>query len=200
MAEETGDGEKVKGLQDQLNELEERAEALDRQRTKNISAIRLEAHIIHENRHKPSHFHNNVSMLSLQLYQPEESELEHCGIWEGSGGKCCWLSGWFLRFCNVKNYSGIWNALIVSQAEGQNAKNQQMDPFTRRQCKPTMVSNVSPTSIHIDTKSQIWSSLLILIFHSYFIPGKRSLSPRCYSGSSQPEIRFRLGPGQPPAS
>lgn len=29
-----------------------------------------------------------------------------------------------------------------TQAEGQNAKNQQMDPFTRRQCKPTMVSNV----------------------------------------------------------
>lgn len=33
--------------------------------------------------------------------------------------------------------------LFSSQAEGQNAKNQQMDPFTRRQCKPTMVSNVS---------------------------------------------------------
>ncbi|KAI2657941.1 hypothetical protein H4Q32_009373 [Labeo rohita] len=40
MAEESGDGEKAKVLQDQLNELEERAEALDRQRTKNISAIR----------------------------------------------------------------------------------------------------------------------------------------------------------------
>lgn len=40
MAEESGDGDKVKMLQDQLNELEERAEALDRQRTKNISAIR----------------------------------------------------------------------------------------------------------------------------------------------------------------
>lgn len=33
--------------------------------------------------------------------------------------------------------------IIFQQAEGQNAKNQQMDPFTRRQCKPTMVSNVS---------------------------------------------------------
>ena len=40
MAEENGDGEKVKVIQDELNELEERAEALDRQRTKNISAIR----------------------------------------------------------------------------------------------------------------------------------------------------------------
>ncbi|KAG2457817.1 ACP7 phosphatase, partial [Polypterus senegalus] len=40
MAEESGDTEKVKQIQDQLNELEERAEALDRQRTKNISAIR----------------------------------------------------------------------------------------------------------------------------------------------------------------
>lgn len=44
MAEESGDGEKAKVLQDQLNELEERAEALDRQRTKNISAIRSETH------------------------------------------------------------------------------------------------------------------------------------------------------------
>lgn len=33
-----------------------------------------------------------------------------------------------------------------TQAEGQNAKNQQMDPFTRRQCKPTMVSNVRNVS------------------------------------------------------
>lgn len=40
MAEESGEGERVKQIQDQLNELEERAEALDRQRTKNISAIR----------------------------------------------------------------------------------------------------------------------------------------------------------------
>lgn len=40
MAEESGDGERVKVIQDELNELEERAEALDRQRTKNISAIR----------------------------------------------------------------------------------------------------------------------------------------------------------------
>lgn len=42
MAEENGDGEKVKVIQDELNELEERAEALDRQRTKNISAIRYQ--------------------------------------------------------------------------------------------------------------------------------------------------------------
>ena len=40
MAEESGDGEKAKGIQEELNTLEERAEALDRQRTKNISAIR----------------------------------------------------------------------------------------------------------------------------------------------------------------
>lgn len=40
MAEESGDGDKAKVIQDELNELEERAEALDRQRTKNISAIR----------------------------------------------------------------------------------------------------------------------------------------------------------------
>lgn len=42
MAEESGDGDKVKVIQDELNELEERAEALDRQRTKNISAIRCD--------------------------------------------------------------------------------------------------------------------------------------------------------------
>lgn len=45
MAEESGDGDKVKVIQDELNELEERAEALDRQRTKNISAIRYKGHI-----------------------------------------------------------------------------------------------------------------------------------------------------------
>lgn len=39
------------------------------------------------------------------------------------------LSSWIIR-------------VLFPQAEGQNAKNQQMDPFTRRQCKPTMVSNV----------------------------------------------------------
>ena len=42
MAEESGDGDKAKGIQDELNELEERAEALDRQRTKSISAIRFD--------------------------------------------------------------------------------------------------------------------------------------------------------------
>uniref|UniRef100_A0A674B1W3 RNA polymerase-associated protein RTF1 homolog n=1 Tax=Salmo trutta TaxID=8032 RepID=A0A674B1W3_SALTR len=39
MAEESGEGDRAKEIQDQLNELEERAEHLDRQRTKNISAI-----------------------------------------------------------------------------------------------------------------------------------------------------------------
>lgn len=92
MAEESGDGEKVKVLQDQLNELEERAEALDRQRTKNISAI---------------------------------------------------------SYINQRNRS--WNIVESEKAlvaEGQNAKNQQMDPFTRRQCKPTMVSNARDPSVH----------------------------------------------------
>ncbi|KAI7805844.1 RNA polymerase-associated protein RTF1 homolog [Triplophysa rosa] len=92
MAEESGDGEKVKVLQDELNELEERAEALDRQRTKNISAI---------------------------------------------------------SYINQRNRS--WNIVESEKAlvaEGQNAKNQQMDPFTRRQCKPTMVSNARDPSVH----------------------------------------------------
>uniref|UniRef100_A0A803TLH5 RNA polymerase-associated protein RTF1 homolog n=1 Tax=Anolis carolinensis TaxID=28377 RepID=A0A803TLH5_ANOCA len=39
MAEDMGDQDRAKQIQDQLNELDERAEALDRQRTKNISAI-----------------------------------------------------------------------------------------------------------------------------------------------------------------
>ncbi|XP_026195201.1 RNA polymerase-associated protein RTF1 homolog [Anabas testudineus] len=92
MAEESGDGEKVKVIQDELNELEERAEALDRQRTKNISAI---------------------------------------------------------SYINQRNRS--WNIVESEKAlvaEGQNAKNQQMDPFTRRQCKPTMVSNARDPSVH----------------------------------------------------
>uniref|UniRef100_A0A8C2X0Q2 RNA polymerase-associated protein RTF1 homolog n=1 Tax=Cyclopterus lumpus TaxID=8103 RepID=A0A8C2X0Q2_CYCLU len=91
MAEEIGDNDKVKKIQDELNELEERAEALDRQRTKSISAI---------------------------SYTPVKNNL-------------------------------IFNDLFIfSQAEGQNAKNQQMDPFTRRQCKPTMVSNARDPSVH----------------------------------------------------
>uniref|UniRef100_A0A3Q2YD83 RNA polymerase-associated protein RTF1 homolog n=1 Tax=Hippocampus comes TaxID=109280 RepID=A0A3Q2YD83_HIPCM len=92
MAEESGDGDKVKVIQDELNELEERAEALDRQRTKNISAI---------------------------------------------------------SYINQRNRS--WNIVESEKAlvaEGQNAKNQQMDPFTRRQCKPTMVSNARDPSVH----------------------------------------------------
>lgn len=32
---------------------------------------------------------------------------------------------------------------IFLKAESHSMKNQQMDPFTRRQCKPTIVSNVS---------------------------------------------------------
>lgn len=87
MAEELGDQEKAKQIQDQLNELEERAEALDRQRTKNISAI---------------------------------------------------------SYINQRNRE--WNIVESEKAlvaESHNMKNQQMDPFTRRQCKPTIVSNVS---------------------------------------------------------
>ncbi|TNN64172.1 RNA polymerase-associated protein RTF1 [Liparis tanakae] len=93
MAEEVGDNEKVKKIQDELNELEERAEALDRQRTKSISAI---------------------------------------------------------SYINQRNRS--WNIVESEKAlvaEGQrNAKNTQMDPFTRRQCKPTMVSNARDPSVH----------------------------------------------------
>ncbi|RVE57580.1 hypothetical protein OJAV_G00217580 [Oryzias javanicus] len=92
MAEENGDGEKVKVIQDELNELEERAEALDRQRTKSISAI-----------------------------------------------------------CYINQRNRSWNIVESEKAlvaEGQNAKNQQMDPFTRRQCKPTMVSNARDPSVH----------------------------------------------------
>ncbi|XP_068435750.1 RNA polymerase-associated protein RTF1 homolog [Clinocottus analis] len=93
MAEEIGDNDKVKAIQDELNELEERAEALDRQRTKSISAI---------------------------------------------------------SYINQRNRS--WNIVESEKAlvaEGQkNAKNQQMDPFTRRQCKPTMVSNARDPSVH----------------------------------------------------
>ncbi|KAM4690268.1 LOW QUALITY PROTEIN: RNA polymerase-associated protein RTF1 homolog [Rhinophrynus dorsalis] len=85
MAEEAGDPDKAKQIQDQLNELEERAEALDRQRTKSISAI---------------------------------------------------------SYINQRNRE--WNIVESEKAlvaESQSMKEQKMDPFTRRQCKPTMVSN-----------------------------------------------------------
>ena len=57
MAEESGDGDKVKVIQDELNELEERAEALDRQRTKNISAIRFASYT----------YYSLISLLSVGL-------------------------------------------------------------------------------------------------------------------------------------
>uniref|UniRef100_A0A452U729 RNA polymerase-associated protein RTF1 homolog n=1 Tax=Ursus maritimus TaxID=29073 RepID=A0A452U729_URSMA len=90
MAEDLGDQDKAKQIQDQLNELEERAEALDRQRTKNISAIRC--------------------------------------------------------FCN---------ACSLFQAESHNMKNQQMDPFTRRQCKPTIVSNSRDPAVQAAILAQL---------------------------------------------
>lgn len=99
MAEESGDGDKAKGIQDELNELEERAEALDRQRTKSISAI---------------------------------------------------------SYINQRNRS--WNIVESEKAlvaEGQNTKNQPMDPFTRRQCKPTMVSNARDPSVHAAILAQL---------------------------------------------
>ncbi|XP_032357004.1 LOW QUALITY PROTEIN: RNA polymerase-associated protein RTF1 homolog [Etheostoma spectabile] len=52
-------------------------------------------------------------------------------------------------YINQRNRS--WNIVESEKAlvaEGQNAKNQQMDPFTRRQCKPTMVSNARDPSVH----------------------------------------------------
>lgn len=99
MAEEAGDPEKAKRIQDQLNELEERAEALDRQRTKNISAI---------------------------------------------------------SYINQRNRS--WNIKESEKAlveESKSMKHQQMDPFTRRQCKPTMVSNSRDPGVQAAIRASI---------------------------------------------
>lgn len=89
--------------------------------------------------------------------------------------------------------SWILLSAFSRQAEGQNAKNQQMDPFTRRQCKPTMVSNVRGLEG------------LLALFKNYeqnhkfcrnepkflcWCSGQRSISPRSYSGSLEPEVRF----------
>lgn len=75
----------------------------------------------------------------MQLHQSEEQKLEHCWIWESSCSKC--KISPFPRYSQCTLVAGLCYLLYL-QAEGQNAKNQQMDPFTRRQCKPTMVSNV----------------------------------------------------------
>ncbi|KAM9294450.1 RNA polymerase-associated protein RTF1 homolog [Gastrophryne carolinensis] len=99
MAEEAGDPDKAKQIQDQLNELEERAEALDRQRTKNISAI---------------------------------------------------------SYINQRNRE--WNIVESEKAlvaESQSMKQQQMDPFTRRQCKPTMVSNSRDPAVQAAIMAQL---------------------------------------------
>ncbi|XP_051822636.1 RNA polymerase-associated protein RTF1 homolog [Antechinus flavipes] len=99
MAEDLGDQDKAKQIQDQLNELEERAEALDRQRTKNISAI---------------------------------------------------------SYINQRNRE--WNIVETEKAlvaESHNMKNQQMDPFTRRQCKPTLVSNSRDPAVQAAILAQL---------------------------------------------
>ncbi|KAJ7403154.1 RNA polymerase-associated protein RTF1 like protein [Pitangus sulphuratus] len=99
MAEDLGDQDKAKQIQDQLNELEERAEALDRQRTKNISAI---------------------------------------------------------SYINQRNRE--WNIVESEKAlvaESHSMKNQQMDPFTRRQCKPTIVSNSRDPAVQAAILAQL---------------------------------------------
>ncbi|XP_028579078.2 LOW QUALITY PROTEIN: RNA polymerase-associated protein RTF1 homolog [Podarcis muralis] len=99
MAEDMGDQDRAKQIQDQLNELEERAEALDRQRTKNISAI---------------------------------------------------------SYINQRNRE--WNIVESEKAlvaESHSMKNQQMDPFTRRQCKPTIVSNSRDPAVQAAILAQL---------------------------------------------
>ncbi|KAB1277025.1 RNA polymerase-associated protein RTF1-like protein [Camelus dromedarius] len=110
MAEDLGDQDKAKQIQDQLNELEERAEALDRQRTKNISAI---------------------SPLTQPSYTPHS-------------------------YINQRNRE--WNIVESEKAlvaESHNMKNQQMDPFTRRQCKPTIVSNSRDPAVQAAILAQL---------------------------------------------
>lgn len=116
MAEDLGDQDKAKQIQDQLNELEERAEALDRQRTKNISAIRyvnrfwLGLQTLPQLSGRPvalytlcctgsiwgqgSMGHSLLSqptdsslLLTPQLHQPAEPRVEHCRVREGPCGE-----------------------------------------------------------------------------------------------------------------
>ncbi|XP_074121686.1 RNA polymerase-associated protein RTF1 homolog [Sminthopsis crassicaudata] len=99
MAEDLGDQGKAKQIQDQLNELEKRAEAIDRQRTKNISAI---------------------------------------------------------SYINQRNRE--WNIVEAEKArvaESHNMKNQQMDPFIRRHCKPTIVSNSRDPAVQAAIVAQL---------------------------------------------
>ncbi|XP_078473145.1 RNA polymerase-associated protein RTF1 homolog isoform X1 [Lampetra fluviatilis] len=99
MAEEGGNEDRAREIQDKMNELEERAEALDRIRTKNISAI---------------------------------------------------------SYINQRNRE--WNIVEsekAMQAEVVNMKNQKMDPFTRRQCKPTMVSNARDPAVQAAIRAQL---------------------------------------------
>ncbi|XP_074130177.1 RNA polymerase-associated protein RTF1 homolog [Sminthopsis crassicaudata] len=99
IAEDLGDQAKAKHIQDQLIELEKRAEALDRQRTKNISAI-----------------------------------------------------------SDINQRNREWNIVEAEKArvaESHNMKNQQMDPFTRRHCKPTIVSNSRDPAVQAAIVAQL---------------------------------------------
>ncbi|TFJ95542.1 elongation factor Tu [Platysternon megacephalum] len=46
-------------------------------------------------------------------------------------------------------------SLLLLQAESHNMKNQQMDPFTRRQCKPTIVSNSRDPAVQAAILAQL---------------------------------------------
>lgn len=70
-----------------------------------------------------------------------------------------------------------------------------MDPFTRRQCKPTMVSNVrflqSFLTFSIWTVSWALLNLILWTRPAHFISaGQRPVSPRSYSCSLEPEVRL----------
>uniref|UniRef100_UPI00358F3544 RNA polymerase-associated protein RTF1 homolog n=1 Tax=Myxine glutinosa TaxID=7769 RepID=UPI00358F3544 len=99
IAEESGNADNVREIQEKILLLEEKAEALDRMRTKSISAI---------------------------------------------------------SYINQRNRS--WNIVEsekAMQVEVQHMKNQKMDPFTRRQCKPTIVSNSRDPAVQAAIVAQL---------------------------------------------
>lgn len=105
MAEESGDGEKVKVIQDELNELEERAEALDRQRTKNISAIRYtHTHI------SPQVPHCNKNRLELLASDPRFKGQRSLFQFGSPNWKV--LKEWLVLCCLQSGQTCLWHLHI----------------------------------------------------------------------------------------
>lgn len=119
MAEAEGRDDDVKEIRSQLDDLEQRASELDRQRTANISSIKWDLFYTYW----------SFALLALAIFY--------------------WYMD-FYSYINKRNREG--NQKEIEEAykrEWDELRSQTADPFTRRQCRPTMVSGVSLQTVSL---------------------------------------------------